>query len=215
MYEANSNLEEILSEIDPSNSTIFIMTDITNTGTGGGYFSRGTARTEAKVLAKQAVVPKDKRGVPGSRERGIHYSAATGALEQMFGASSHFVPTSREGGPDTYHKIQEIYVGNLHKLKGVRGRRVKYNMNDPLKILSMIDETTTNPAVIWGYGTTKRYLLVHWYQINLGEVISFQCNTNLFAAEEDMTSSDWVEDLLVNSIEAALSQLVEKKFQQI
>ena len=76
---------------------------------------------------------------------------------------------------------------------------VKYNMKYPLKIPLIVDETTTNPAVQWGDATTKRDLLVHWSQINLGGVIAFQCNTNLFAAEEDMNSSDWVKDLLVNS----------------
>ena len=81
MSEANSNLEVIINETDPSNSAISVMTDITNAGTGGGYFSRDTARTEAEVLAKQVVVPNDKRGIPGSRERGIHYSTATGALK--------------------------------------------------------------------------------------------------------------------------------------
>ena len=45
-------------------------------------------------------------------------------------------------------------------------------------------------------------------------MIAFQRNTNLFAAEEDMTSSDWVKDLLVNSSEAALSQRLDKEFQQ-
>ena len=90
-------------------------------GYGGAYFSRTTARTEAEVLAKQVVVPKDKRGKPGSRESRIHYSAATGALPLKFGAARHFVPTSREGEPDTnsnYHNIQEMYVGNLNKLRG-------------------------------------------------------------------------------------------------
>ena len=58
---------------------------------------------------------------------------------------------------------------------------------------------TTDPAVRRGGVATKSYLLVYWSQINLGGVISFQCNTNLFAAEEDMNSSDWVKDLLVNS----------------
>ena len=74
-----------------------------------------------------------------------------------------------------------MYVGNLHKLKGLRNRCVKYDMKDPLNIPSMVDEMTTDPAVRWGDMTTKRYLLVHWYQINPGEVISFQHNTNLFA----------------------------------
>ena len=57
--------------------------------------------------------------------------------------------------------------------------------------------------------------MVHWPQNILGELIAFQCNTNLFAAKEDMTSSDRVKDLLINSSEAALSQRVENKFQQL
>ena len=81
------------------------MTDTTNAGTGGGYCSQETARTEAEVLAKHVVVPKDKRGILGSREPGIHYLAATGALEQMFGSDRHFVPTIQEGETETYHKI--------------------------------------------------------------------------------------------------------------
>ena len=113
-------------------------------------------------MAKQVVVPKDKRSIPGSRERGIHYLAATGTLEKTFGAARHFVPTSREGEHDNYHNIQEMYVGNLQNLKGVRDRCVKYDMKDPLKIHLMIDETTTNPTVQWGDVTTKKELLVHW-----------------------------------------------------
>ena len=115
-----------------------------------------------KVLAKHVVVTKDKRSIPVSRERGTHYSAATGALNQTFGEARHFVPTSREGGPDNYHNIQEIYVGNLHKLKGVHDRCVKYNIKDPLKIPLMFNKTMTDPAVRWGDATTKRDLLVHW-----------------------------------------------------
>ena len=159
------------------------MTNTSNAGTGGGYFSQETARTEAKVLAKQVVLLKDKRGILGSRERGIFYLAATGALKQTFGAANHFVPTSWEGEPDNYHKVQEMYVGNLYKLKGVRDRYVKYNMKDPLKIPLMVNETTTNTAVQWGDAMTKSDILVHWSQISLGEVIAFQRNSNLFTAE--------------------------------
>ena len=79
----------------------------------------------------------------------------------------------------------------------------------------MADDTTTNPTVQWGDATTNRDLLVHWYQINLGAVIAFQWDTNFFADEEDMTSSDRVKNLLLNSIEAALSQRVDEKFQQL
>ena len=104
-------------------------------------------------------------------------------------------------------------MGKIHKLKGVQNRCVKYDMKDTLKIPSMIDETTTYPEMRWGNATTKRDLLVRWSQINLGEVIAFQCDTHLFATEEDMASSDWVKDILVNLSEAALSQCVDNNFQ--
>ena len=107
------------------------MSGTTNTGTGGDYFVRNKVRTESEVLSKQVVVPKDKCSIPRSRERGIHYLAHTGALNPTFGAARHFVPTSWEGGPyNQYHKIQEMYVGNLHKLRGVRERCVRYDMVD-------------------------------------------------------------------------------------
>ena len=115
---------------------------------GGDCFSQDTARTEAEVLAKQVVMPNDKRGIPGSRERGIHYSTVIGALKQTFGAARHFVPTSQEGEPDTnsnYHNIQEMYVGNLNKLRGVLDRTIKYDMRDPFRIPSMLDTSLMTP----------------------------------------------------------------------
>ena len=51
-------------------------------------------------MAKQVVVPKDKHGILGYRESGIHYSEATGALEKKFGAARNFAPTSQEGEPE-------------------------------------------------------------------------------------------------------------------
>ena len=85
------------------------MSDQGSVGGTTSYFTRNTARTESEVLAKQVVVPKNKRGIPGSREFSIHYSKATGALKQVVGAARNFVPTSREGESDQpYHNIQEM-----------------------------------------------------------------------------------------------------------
>ena len=58
-------------------------------------------------------------------------------------------------------------------------------------------------------------MLVHWSQINLAVTITFQCNTNSFALEEDMTSSDWVNNILTNSIKSELKQQVDEKFDKI
>ena len=52
-------------------------------------------------------------------------------------------------------------------------------------------------------------------QVDLTETIAYQQDTNKYASEEDMTSSDWVKDLMVNSSEADLKQRVDKKFEKI
>ena len=44
--------------------------------------------------------------------------------------------------------------------------------------------------IAMGGETTRRYMLVHWYQINLAETISLQRDVESFATEEDMTSID-------------------------
>ena len=66
-----------------------------------------------------------------------------------------------------------------------------------------------------GDSTTSLDMIQHWSQINLDETKAFQRNTNLFAPEEDMASSDWMKDLLVNSSEAALTQRVDEKYQAL
>ena len=84
-----------------------------NNDTVGGYFIWNAARTESEVLAKQVVMTKDKRGIPGSRERGIHYLEETGALNLTLGAARKFGTTSQEEEPDNqYRKIQYMYVGD-------------------------------------------------------------------------------------------------------
>ena len=124
------------------------------------------------------------------------------------------MPKSREGEPDTnsnYHNIQEMYVGNLNKLRGVLDRTIKYDMRDPFRIPSMLDTITDDASLRWGDSTTSMDMIQHWSQITLDETKEFQRNTNMFASEEGMASSDWMKDLLVNSSEAALTQRVDEK----
>ena len=112
------------------------------------YFTRNVTRTESEVLAKQVVVLKDNRGIPGSREFIIHYSKETISLEQVFWAAQYYVPTRQEGETDQpYHNIQEMYVGNLQKLKVVKDQITKYYMVDPFKTPVKVNPDTENPAL--------------------------------------------------------------------
>ena len=51
-------------------------------------------------------------------------------------------------------------------------------MVDPFKIPVMIDSETENPALRWGYETTKREILVYWSHVDLTEAIAYQRDTN-------------------------------------
>ena len=83
------------------------MSDQVSVGWAASYFTSNVTRKESEVLEKQVVVPKDKRGIPGSREFGIHYLKAMGTLDQVFGAAQNFIPKSQQGGTNQpYHKIQ-------------------------------------------------------------------------------------------------------------
>ena len=127
----------------------------------------------------------------------------------MFGAAKHFVPKSREGETNNpYHNIQEMYVGNLQKLRSVRDCAKKYHMMDPLRIPVMIDSLTTEPADRWGDETTKRDFLTHWSQVDVADIIAFHQDTNQYASDADTTSSNWLKDLLMNSSEPELLERV-------
>ena len=122
-----------------------------------------------------------------------------------------FTPFSFCRFPTYISCMLEIYKN----LKGVKDRITKYDMVDPFKILVMVDSDTENPELQWGDEITKRDILVHWLQVDLTEAIAYQRDTNQYVSEEDMTSSDWVKDLMVNSSEAELKQQVDKTFDKL
>ena len=74
------------------------------------------------LLENNIILPKDKRGLPGSKEYKSAYAAATESMEVKCGAPHHFV-SSRDGedaeaGNQTENKqVQELLVSNFAKVK--------------------------------------------------------------------------------------------------
>ena len=56
----------------------------------------------------------------------------------------------------------------------MKDRITKYNMVDPFKILVMVDLDKENLELWWGDETTKRYILVHWSQVDLTSEIAYK-----------------------------------------
>lgn len=182
------------------------------------YFSRSTARSKSEIVAKQVSVPKYLRGDPGSTQRLKNEARATEALASKFGAAKHFVTHSQGGEPDTgnnnYANIQEELIGNGLKLKKLSQRMTQFDMMDCIMIPALKDETTDDPGDRWGDESTKISLLQHWSKLTLDQVLKWQEDTNLYS-EDDMDSSDWLKQLLVNSSDDDLNKRVDEKYDEL
>ena len=100
-------------------------------------------------------------------------------------------------------------------MRSVRDCATKYDMMDALRIPVMIDSLTTEPEDRWGDETTKRGVLTNWSQVDDADIIAFHQDTNRYALHTDMTSSDWLKDLLMNSSEPELLESVTEKFEKL
>ncbi len=167
------------------------------------------------ISARKVICPKNARGVQGSRDYSWHHEAATTALPELFGMAKHY----RTKNPDEelsykYKDIQSEYVGNLDKLKLFRKRMEAFDMLDPFLI-----PIWTNPMAIsvvdrWGDRKSEVVdLTKHWLKISLEHPCAWRRDTFDWCTDKnDLTSMEWVKELLTNSCDINLVKRINKKF---
>jgi hypothetical protein len=135
----------------------------------------------------------------GLRNYSWHHSAATAAILELFGAAKHFHTKNAGGGLSyKYKDIQSKYVGNLDKLKLFRKRMEAFDMFDPYLIPTWIDPDAISVLDHWGNRKHDGIdLTKHWSKLLLEHVYpsAFDWCTD----EDDLTSMEWVKEILTNS----------------
>ncbi len=144
--------------------------------------------------------------------------SATNTMRQYkFGAAKHFVPRNLEGetkSSSKYRNIESEYVGNLTKIKAFRTRVANYGMQAPFLIQELVDPTGAEPWDCFGPENTCLDLMNHWSTFLFEHIHLFQKDTNKAAGDdEDLTSTMWVKELIVNSSDPALIQRIGEKFE--
>ena len=183
------------------------------------YFGRSQVRTEEEILARQVICLKKDRGVPGSRQRSSHHRSATAPLAQKFGAAGHWVVRNRDGElPDSqnYANLQSAYVGNLAKVGLLEERVNEYDMKSVLMIWPPKDLNAAAVKDRWGDPKDTKCLLSHWSSFLLDIVKQWQKDTNEECVDdEDLTSCQWISQLLDNSSATELIHRVDVKYNKL
>jgi len=185
------------------------------TATNESLFSKASPRTDDEIAANKVVVPKGRRGEPGSDTKRKNYLAATAALASRFGAMKHLVANSQTGESDTaneskYASIQETFCSNSLKLKKLNERILKFDLKDILMIAALQNPEGTHAKFRWGGDNTKIYILEHMTDVALEVIILWQKDINLYS-DCDAESSEWLNDLLVNSCSDELNLRIDEK----
>ncbi len=180
------------------------------------YFNESARRSHREILERKVICPKEKRGPQGSRDYCRTHAAATAALPELFGAAKHFRTKNFDGElAYKYKDIQSEYVGNLDKLKLLRKLMIAYDLYNPFMVPLWIEPQAIGVMNRWGdRGSDSIDLLKHWSQVSLEHVCAWQrdtfdwCNDN-----EDLTSIEWVKELLTNSCDINLVKRIDEKFE--
>jgi hypothetical protein len=167
------------------------------------------------ISARKVICPKNKRGAQGSRDYSWHHEATTAALPELFGMAKRYRTKNADGELSyKYKDIQSEYVGNLDKLKLFRKCMEAFDMLSPFLI-----PIWTNPmaiSVVDRWGDRKSEVVdstKHWSKISLEHACAWQRDTFDWCTDENnLTSLEWVKELLTISCDLNLVKRINKKF---
>ena len=171
------------------------------------------------LLENNIILPKDKRGLPGSKEYKSAYAAATESMEVKFGAPHHFV-SSRDGedaeaGNQTENKqVQELLVSNIAKVKAAQLRAEQYDMMAVVQVQSIKNARAKIPSEMFDADETKN-LFQHGTSMKCDHILLWQYTINKWGSAEDRQSSKWLQSFLFRSSTQDLRDRVESQYKRL
>jgi hypothetical protein len=158
----------------------------------------------------EVILPKSRRGTPGSKDYRYNMTAATDAIATPFGVAVQLVTTKEEaedGNATKRQYIQEAYVSNLSKLDDVDVRIKEYDMKLILMVPKGVkDATSSKPKEM--FVSAKVYLIKSWDKVEWTTACLWQWCINTMGRESEKTSSLWLYKLLHNSCTSDLRELI-------
>jgi hypothetical protein len=181
------------------------------------FFVDSSPISELDFAKNQVIIPKNKRGIEGSKEYSSAYALATAALSPKLGAAKHFVTKSEDGEADpgnaVYRNIQEQFVGNYSKIEDAQKHCVGY---DFMEIVLVRKVTNQSATALWErYGDETINLFEDWTHLTLQQVKQWQSDVNRQAGDENRRSSAWLLAFLRNSCTQDLKDGIKDSFEAL
>jgi hypothetical protein len=181
----------------------------------GNYFNE-TAQCSCHVIsARKVICPENACGAQGLRDYSWHQAAATAALPKLFGMAKHYRTKNADGELSyKYKDIQSEYVGNLDKLKLFRKCMEAFDMLDPFLIPIWMNPMAISIVDCWGDRKSEVVdFTKHWWKISLKHACAWQRDTFDWCTQDNnLTSMEWVKELLTNLCDINLVKRIDKKF---
>ncbi len=181
----------------------------------GNNFNETARRSRHVISARKVICLKNAHGVQGSRDYSRHHEATTAALPKLFGMAKHYCTKNADGELSyKYKDIQSEYVGNLDKLKLFRKCMEAFDMLDPFLIPIWMSPMAISIVDCWGDRKGEAVNLAkHWSKISLEHACAWQRDTFDWCTDKNnLTSMEWVKELLTNLCDVNLVKCIEKKF---
>jgi len=180
-------------------------------------FVRAIPLNANDVEEVEILIPKDARGIPGSKEYLLNQKMATESLEHQFGVPSHLVTDKgvAEDGDQVKHLyIQQQYVGNLAKIDQAKIHILKYDMLD----VAMCPVGVRNPkalqlADIFEFDDV--HILEGYDTISWQTACTYQWAVNVGMSKDDQTSSKWLKSFLYESCTTEMKEVVMLEYQDL
>jgi hypothetical protein len=168
------------------------------------------------ISSRKVICPKNAHGVQGLCDYSQHHEATTAALPKLFGTAKHYRTKNADGELSyKYMDIQSEYVGNLDKLKLFRKFMEAFDMLDPFLVPIWMNPMAIIVVDRWGDRKSEVVdLTKHWSKIiSLEHACAWQRDTFDWCTDKNnLTSTEWVKELLTNSCDVDLVKPIDKKF---
>ena len=176
---------------------------------------RAVDRTVTELKQSKVAVGRNHRGLEGSKTNlAIRKMAVTSTTEMKL--VSHLSNGNKNAQGESGNKnLQEGFVSNLLKVQNLIEHFVLYDLAYVLAVPDSYDPSEADPLDQWmlndpNFSVTEIHLA--WAKMSLDHVCAWQSFINRRGSVIDIESSNWLQELLSNCVNADLKKKVKEKF---
>jgi hypothetical protein len=179
---------------------------------------RTTPRNIAELKDGVVLARRVDRGKKGSKTYlAIHKAATTPLKDKLLGA--RFLNATNESGErmNKNKSIQEDVTSNLRALQPILDQLMQYDCDHVFKVPTekSYSEFGRTFQDRWNMGDPDFEAVdisKHWARLSMAHIKLWQKEFNLFAENDDLTSSNWVQELIEVMLDPEVKKQVKEKY---